>query len=58
MHDVIIREARIVVLPELQGHGLGPKISEKIGEKYLENEFKYNTHCFISCEGNFLKFKF
>ena len=39
---ITYREQRLVVLPNYQGFGLGPRISELIAQKYLDNGKRYD----------------
>eukprot|EP00392_Amoebophrya_sp_AT5.2_P013994 g14127.t1 len=41
--EYLMVEKRLVVLPEFQGFGIGPKISAVAGEQHLANNFKYNS---------------
>lgn len=38
-----IRESRIVTLPEFQGHGVGVKVSETVGQAYFARKWKFSS---------------
>ena len=38
---ITYREARMVILPEFQGLGLGPKLSETIAQRFLDEGLRY-----------------
>ena len=40
---ISFRESRLVVLPEYQGLGIGPRFSDTMGQLYLDNKRRYSS---------------